>query len=314
MAKKRAPKRRTPKKQKKPVKPAKAKRSPPSLAGRPGKDFERQFEKRFEKRMEEFGEEMGQIGLKFGERMEHKGRQMENWWRRTFGFVGPFFSSILSVILVAVMIWVLTIVNLPFGSMFISNVGSFVMNNLAVFFAFFLFFSYTSYFHKWHRRAYIPFSPVIVAAGVTIGFWLFMWALNLINLSFSNPVLTSISMLIQSNILGIFITFLFLGYLGLIIWTMMGKLDSADLDGRGREEGTMAERRARIRPGVKRLYRSGEERILGGVCGGIAEYLEVDPVVIRLLWVIFSLVYGTGILAYIIAWIIIPRNPGHKWG
>jgi phage shock protein C len=64
---------------------------------------------------------------------------------------------------------------------------------------------------------------------------------------------------------------------------------------------------------MKRLYRSANDRILGGVCGGIAEYFGVDPVVIRLLWVLFTLIYGTGILAYIIAWIIIPRNPKQKW-
>ena len=64
---------------------------------------------------------------------------------------------------------------------------------------------------------------------------------------------------------------------------------------------------------IKRLYRSGKDKILGGVCGGIAEYLNVDPVLIRLLWAIAVLVYGTGVLLYIIAWIIIPRNPEHKW-
>ena len=64
---------------------------------------------------------------------------------------------------------------------------------------------------------------------------------------------------------------------------------------------------------VKRLYRSGKDRILGGVCGGLGEYFNIDSVIIRLLWVLFSLAYGTGILAYIIAWIIIPRNPKHKW-
>jgi len=63
----------------------------------------------------------------------------------------------------------------------------------------------------------------------------------------------------------------------------------------------------------KRLYRSGKERILGGVCGGIAEYFNVDPTIIRLLRVLFIFGFGTGILAYIIAWIIIPRNPNHKW-
>ena len=54
---------------------------------------------------------------------------------------------------------------------------------------------------------------------------------------------------------------------------------------------------------VKRLYRSGKDRILGGVCGGIGEYFKVDPVLIRIFWVVFSLIYGTGLLAYIIAWI-----------
>lgn len=49
------------------------------------------------------------------------------------------------------------------------------------------------------------------------------------------------------------------------------------------------------------------------MCGGIAEHLNVDPVMIRLLWVMFSLAWGTGILIYLIAWIIIPRNPRHKW-
>lgn len=65
--------------------------------------------------------------------------------------------------------------------------------------------------------------------------------------------------------------------------------------------------------GVKRLYRSGKERILGGVCGGLAEYFNVDPVIIRLIWAAAVLFYGSGILLYIIAWVIIPRNPAHRW-
>jgi len=60
---------------------------------------------------------------------------------------------------------------------------------------------------------------------------------------------------------------------------------------------------------VKRLYRSRTDRILGGVCGGLGEYLNIDPTLMRLLWVVFTLVWGAGILAYIIAWIIVPLNP-----
>ncbi|MBI4151933.1 PspC domain-containing protein [Candidatus Woesearchaeota archaeon] len=61
---------------------------------------------------------------------------------------------------------------------------------------------------------------------------------------------------------------------------------------------------------IKRLYRSRTDKILGGVCAGMANYFEIDPVLIRLIWVLVALFsMGLGILAYIIAWIIIPEEP-----
>ena len=59
----------------------------------------------------------------------------------------------------------------------------------------------------------------------------------------------------------------------------------------------------------KKLYKSDQNKMLDGVCGGIAEYFGIDPTVVRLIWALFSLMGGCGILAYIIAAIIIPRNP-----
>jgi phage shock protein PspC (stress-responsive transcriptional regulator) len=60
---------------------------------------------------------------------------------------------------------------------------------------------------------------------------------------------------------------------------------------------------------IKRLYRSQEDKMLGGVCGGIAEYLNVDPTVIRLIWVLLTLVsFGAGVLGYLICWFIIPEK------
>lgn len=58
----------------------------------------------------------------------------------------------------------------------------------------------------------------------------------------------------------------------------------------------------------KRLYKIEEGKKLWGVCGGIAEYFDVDPTVIRLLWLILIFCVGTGILAYIIAAIIMPKK------
>lgn len=56
----------------------------------------------------------------------------------------------------------------------------------------------------------------------------------------------------------------------------------------------------------KRLYKSSIDKKVCGVCGGIANYFDVDPTVIRLIWVIFTLAGGSGLIAYIIAAIIMP--------
>lgn len=61
---------------------------------------------------------------------------------------------------------------------------------------------------------------------------------------------------------------------------------------------------------MKRLYRSRKEQMLGGVCGGLGEHIDVDPTIIRLVWVVVTLLsLGTGIIVYLAAWIIIPESP-----
>ncbi len=59
----------------------------------------------------------------------------------------------------------------------------------------------------------------------------------------------------------------------------------------------------------KKLYRSTKNRILFGVCGGVAEFIGIDPTIVRVLWAILSLFYGTGIIIYIILCLIIPNEP-----
>lgn len=59
----------------------------------------------------------------------------------------------------------------------------------------------------------------------------------------------------------------------------------------------------------RRLYKSNENKMIDGVCGGLAEYFDIDPTLVRLGWVLFCALGGSGFLAYIIAAIIIPRNP-----
>ena len=62
---------------------------------------------------------------------------------------------------------------------------------------------------------------------------------------------------------------------------------------------------------AKKLYKSNTDKKLAGVCGGIAEYFDIDSTLVRLIWVIIILAAGTGILAYIIAAIVMPDPPAN---
>jgi phage shock protein C len=63
----------------------------------------------------------------------------------------------------------------------------------------------------------------------------------------------------------------------------------------------------------KRLYRSSEERMFAGVCGGIAAYLDVDPTLVRLFFVALTLLSGgQGLLIYIVLMLVVPEQPKEK--
>ena len=59
----------------------------------------------------------------------------------------------------------------------------------------------------------------------------------------------------------------------------------------------------------KRLYRSSSSRMIAGVCGGIAEYFNVDPTIVRVIWAIASIFIPAGIVAYLAGMFIIPEKP-----
>ncbi|WP_052343994.1 PspC domain-containing protein [Kallotenue papyrolyticum] len=63
---------------------------------------------------------------------------------------------------------------------------------------------------------------------------------------------------------------------------------------------------------LPRLRRSLEERMIAGVCGGLARYFQIDPTLVRLGWVLFTLLGGSGVLAYLIAWALIPDESGRR--
>lgn len=60
---------------------------------------------------------------------------------------------------------------------------------------------------------------------------------------------------------------------------------------------------------AKRLYRIKEDKMIAGVCSGLAEYFDIDPTIMRLAWVVFAFFAGGGVIAYLIGMIIIPYKP-----
>lgn len=63
---------------------------------------------------------------------------------------------------------------------------------------------------------------------------------------------------------------------------------------------------------MKKLYRSRTDRMIGGVCGGLGEYLSIDSTVIRILYILFALTGGSGIFIYLILLLVIPEEPWEK--
>ncbi|MBL7084561.1 MAG: PspC domain-containing protein [Candidatus Omnitrophica bacterium] len=63
---------------------------------------------------------------------------------------------------------------------------------------------------------------------------------------------------------------------------------------------------------MKKLYLSSTDRKIGGVCGGLGEYLNKDSTLFRILFVLVALLWGFGIIVYLLMWLIIPKNPKIK--
>jgi phage shock protein C len=60
---------------------------------------------------------------------------------------------------------------------------------------------------------------------------------------------------------------------------------------------------------VKKLHRSDEDRMLAGVCGGLATYFNIDPTLIRVIFIVLAVFGGSGIILYLLLWIFIPAAP-----
>ena len=260
-----------------------------------------------EDRVDDFGEEVERLGEEFEEKIERGESRIGKKWQDTFGIIGPLITSIFSIVIFAIILWFLGFLASITGFVYLISARYFLASNLGVFFMLFLLFGYAKYFKRLNSKAYRPIWPLLASVKTVATIWIVASIIIVSGIGCQLQLIKNTAAYALNNLFWIFVFVAALGYLILILSTN-SKCEKELIHG-GKK---MHKRKGTFRG--KRLYRSGRDRVLGGVCGGIGEYFNVDPVIIRLLWVVGTLIsMGFGLVLYVIAWIIIPRNPRDKW-
>lgn len=263
----------------------------------------------FEQNMNHFGEEVEQIGKKIEASFEKTGKHVETRYDETFGFFGPVLSSLIAFVILFIIINILSFLgqNRPW----INDISIFLESLLLVFLAVFLLSSFSHYLSK-KVKPFRFVSPIIGAIVFMVWFWVGIRILSIIAIQFDLAFVQTFTDFFEALIFPLAILILLLGYVGVITSSRQETVHKTKH--RTTNEGSRTSEREVGQDEYKRLYRSGKDRILGGVLGGLAEYLNVDPTIIRVLYVLLLFAsVGFIVLAYFVAWIIIPRNPNHRW-
>jgi phage shock protein C len=263
-----------------------------------------------EQGMKQFGEEVSTLGKQAGKTEKN----VETWYDRTFGIFGPLLASLLGFI-----IFLLIIKAMEFSGgnvVVFHDMSAFLSAHLSLFFALILFFAYASYGTRKYHFQLRWISPILSAIGFILVVWIVIEIFKILKF-LDIPFFETVGLSIEYFLIPLFILILIIGYLVFVLTLLTkhrqvtGKITNSSSNDTATSTQTPEPLESHQ---YKPLYRSGKYRILGGVCGGVAEYFSLDPLFVRLLFVIgVILTVGFFILVYFLCWIMIPRNPNQKW-
>jgi len=251
----------------------------------------------FEQGAENFGHEIEGLGKRFEDMAMHV---------RLRTFTGLVIGTVFSIVVLFFSMWLLVFVNAFVNSKVLAGILDFLKDNQSVLTMLFVMSAFIAWLGKVYTKAGLMLLIVLLSLSNTATVWFIANIIEIANLELGVPALHWLTSGLLNNLFFIFIAFILLTMLK---YGRKGHLRESIMHARE----LMMKKTEKGQGEIHRLYRSGNDRILGGVCGGIADYLGVDPVIIRLLWVLLVLMGGAGVLLYLIAWIIIPRNPKHTW-
>ena len=124
-------------------------------------------------------------------------------------------------------------------------------------------------------------------------------------------ILAGLILLLQTHIPGPYHLWFWWRPLGRLLWPLLLVLVGLWILGTQLRKSAMeSDQEAVRREAGKKLYRDTSERMLAGVCGGLAEFLRIDPSIVRVLWALATLAsVGVGVIVYVIMWILVPERP-----
>ena len=276
-----------------------------------GFKFNGESKTKFEQNMENFGKEVEQIGKRIEASFEKTGKQVETWYDKTFGVFGPVLSALIAFVILFILINIFSF----FGRTrpWMLEISTFLESLLIIFLVIFFLSSFSNYFSK-KFQLFRFVSPIIGAIVFMVWFWVGINILAIVAYQFNLELIQTFTDFFEVLIFPIALLILLIGYLGVITSMKQDTDKEQRFHETVKRETQSSEAETDFQENYKRLYRSGKDKILGGVLGGLAEYLNIDPTIIRVLYVILLFCsMGFIILAYLVGWIIIPRNPNHPW-
>lgn len=279
---------------------------------RPKDEIKKRFDD-FAEEMQNLGKKMEKEGRGLSERFDYQSKQIETWFQRTFSVLGPILSSIAGLIVLGIIIWIFAFIGRETGNTIFTDISNLFLASIIWLFTASLLMTYTEYGNRKAPDTFKLLSPLTTSISLTILLWILANIFIILGKNMAIPFFPWIAEFVNTNIIAILFLFITLGYLVFFSIHATKPMLPSRPTHHERIIETPQSQRTTQNSTIKRLYRSGKDKILGGVCGGIAEYLSIDPVIVRILWIIATLIWGTGILLYIILWIIIPRNPFHRW-
>jgi phage shock protein C len=267
------------------------------------------------KNIKHFEEEIDRFGKKLADIFDDAGENIGTWYDRAFGPFGPVLISIFSSIILLIILQLLIF----FGEQrpWLIEIQLFLEPILILFIIVFLISTYSQYLTK-KIKPFRFVSPIISVLIFIFWFWVALNIIAIIGAEFEVSILITFKNLFELLLIPIALIILIVGYAN-IISNAQKPVSNQQIKKKSQSESVnttqdQVQKHDITQEEYKRLYRSGKDQIVGGVLGGIAEYLNIDPTLIRVLFVIILIAsFGTMVLAYLIGWIIIPRNPNHQW-